>query len=406
MKRLLAIALIGTLAGCSKGIDPIDPPTPLDTFSAELQVQHRWSHQVGSGVGQQYLKLAPLLDGERLFVANRFGVVRAYHAHSGEMLWQSERDGEISAGPGDGGDLLLFGGDAEVFALDKKDGTQRWRAAVDSEVLSEPVRAGDNVLLQAVDGTIYCLNAVDGSVKWRYSEDVPALTLRGSGRPLVVGERVLVGTASGRVVAISLGDGSLLWRTTVAVPRGRSELERIVDLDAELAAGDGVLYAASEQGTLAAIVIDNGQLLWTRDIASHSGIVIDGGVLYVSDSSGDIWALSRRNGATLWRQPKLHLRALSAPTLQGGYLVVGDFDGYLHWLDRTDGRIVGRSRVSTPNEYFPIKDEFDVLTKHISEDRAVLAAPAVGGGWVYGMDKRGIIDAFEVTKSTGSTEQK
>ena len=214
----------------------------------------------------------------------------------------------------------------------------------------------------------------------------------------------LIGSANGKVIALALSDGRLLWETVVAEPRGRTEVERVVDVDAELAVGDGVVHAASYQGNLVTLSLESGQMIWSRDIGSSSGMVIDGPYLYVSDVNGDIWALSRRDGDTMWKQEALHQRGLSAPAQQGNYLVVGDFEGYLHWLDKEDGHLVARSRIRDWREYWPVDNASDAFTAYYKEDRAVLLAPAVEGQQVFGLDKRGVLDAYRVDPVASGTE--
>lgn len=396
MKAFAALLIPALLLGCSAAIDPTEPPAPLGEFKAELNAEHRWVRQLGKGSYEQYLQLLPLVDGERLYQADYRGRVAAYHAFSGERLWRTELEAALNAGPGGSADLLLFGGDAEVLALHKDDGTIAWRATVSSEVLSIPAQQGDTVVVHTVDGNITALDAASGQPRWRHQESVPTLSLRGSGNPVIVGDTVLCGTASGKVVALSLADGSLRWQTSVAVPRGRTELERMVDVDADLAVSDGIVYAASYQGNLVAMLLANGQLLWTREIASATGISVDAEMLYVSDTAGDVWALSRRGGGTMWKQTALHQRALSAPVQQGRYLVFGDYEGYLHWLSKEDGRLAGRTRIRQWQDYFPVEDEFAAFTAWYPEDRAVLMPPAVEGAHVFGLDKRGVLDVFRL----------
>jgi len=397
VKRLFAIIPFLLLAACSSSIDPVEPPASLTTIATpELQVVHRWSQQLGKGSGKQYLKLDPLVDGERVFMASNKGQVVAYSVNDGEPLWHVETGSAINAGPGEGQDALLFGGDAEVIALSKQDGSELWRAAVSSEVLSVPQRQGNTVVVHCVDGNIIALDADNGNVLWQHQESVPTLSLRGSGDPLLLADAALVGTANGKVIALSLSDGRLIWDTVIAEPRGRNDLERMVDVDGELAVADGVVYASSYQGTLAAIALSSGRLLWNRDIGSSTGIVLDRDNLYLSDINGDVWSLSRRNGGTMWKQSALHQRALTAPAQQGNYLVVGDFDGYLHWLKKEDGSLVARSRIQSQEAYWPLKLPQEGFPNSYKEDRAVLQPPAVEGLGVFGLDKRGVLDVFDV----------
>lgn len=397
MKSLFVLIPLLLLAGCTSSIDPLEPPAELTTIvSPQLDVTHHWVQQLGKGSGKQYLKLAPYVDGERVFAANHTGLVEAFAGNDGSRLWQVALGSVINAGPGDGDELLLFGGDAEVIALSKSDGQVVWRTPVSSEVLSIPQRQENVVVAHCVDGNVVALDAKSGERLWQHRESVPTLSLRGSSDPYLLSDAALIGTANGKVIALSMRDGHLIWDTVIAEARGRTELERMVDVDAEMAVSDGVVYASSYQGNLAAIALATGRMLWNRDIASSSGITLDREYLYVTDINGDIWSLSRRNGGTMWKQDILHRRSLSAPVQQGKYLIVGDFDGYLHWLDKQDGTLVARKRVQNWDAYWPIKNPEDEMNPDYKEDRAILLPPAVEGRNVFGLDKRGVLDTFSV----------
>ncbi|MFO7594047.1 MAG: outer membrane protein assembly factor BamB [Pseudomonadota bacterium] len=406
MKIFFALIPLLLLAGCTSSIDPMEPPNELATIGKpELEVSHLWVRQQGKGSAGKQLKLTVHVDGERVFSANHAGRVEAISREDGNELWRNELKAAINSGPGDGGDLLLLGGNAEVIALQKKDGSISWRTPVSSEVLSIPQRKGNIVVVHSVDGNITALDATSGKRLWQHRESVPALSLRGSSDPYLLDTAVLIGTANGKVIALSLDDGRVLWETVVAEPRGRTEVERVVDVDAELAVGNGVVHAASYQESLVTLSLESGQLLWSRDIGSSSGMVIDGAYLYVSDVNGDLWALSRRDGETMWKQDALHRRGLSAPVQQGNYLIVGDFEGYLHWVDKEDGHLVGRSRVRNLLEYWPVDDVLDdAYTDYYEEDRSVHLAPAVEGRQVFGLDKRGVLDAYRVSPVAAETE--
>lgn len=404
MKSLVPLLMLGLLTGCSSAINPVEPPTPLKAFRSELKIEHRWVRQLGKGSYQQFLKLVPLVDGERVFQADNHGRVIAYESATGKRLWRVDIDASINSGPGGNSDLLLFGGDAEVVALNKSDGKLAWRATVSSEVLSIPAQQGNTVVVHSVDGNIIALDATDGKMLWRYNESVPTLSLRGSGNPVIVDDTVLCGTANGKVVALGLSDGSLRWEANVAVPHGRSELERMVDVDGNLAVSDGVVYASSFGGNLVALLQSSGQLLWTREVASATGIAVDADKLYVSDTVGDVWALSRRGGGTMWKQTALHQRALTVPVQQGNYLVVGDYDGYLHWLSKEDGHLAGRTRIRQWQDYFPIPEDDIGAGPYYPEDRSVLVPPAVDGAYVFGLDKRGVLDVFQLAPKAAEAE--
>lgn len=397
--RFSLVPLLGVLllAACSSSsrLPALDPPAPLQPLAAGMEVTPLWAAQVGKGVDRHFLRLPPLLDGEQVIVASRKGRIQAHRRDDGSLIWRRELDADINAGPSDGDDLILLGGDAEVIALDKKDGSLRWRSALKSEVLAPPQRSGSMVVARTIDGHLFALDSHDGHRLWQYQEKVPLLSLRGSSTPQIVDDRVIAGFANGKVLAISLRDGRPIWAAAVAIPRGRTELERLVDVDAQIAVVGRSVYALSYHGRLVALNLDNGRLQWSREMSSYSGMVVVGGALYFTDSNGDVWALSRTSGATLWKQDALHGRGLSEPVFQDGRLLVGDYQGYLHWLALADGQLLARSRVEDWEQYYPVKGEFSQFNPY-DEDRAVLAAPQTQGEHIYAVDKRGVLNAYRV----------
>ena len=397
MKRFLTLLLAAiALAGCSGGSKLVaEKPAALSPFKAALEVAPVWAARIGKGVDAYYLKLPPLVDEQRVYAASHRGKLAAYAIDTGEKVWKADLNETVNAGPAEGGDLLLFGGDAQVIAVAKSDGAVRWRAPVSSEVLAAPIRTGDSIIARTVDGAVFALSAADGTRLWQYRQEEPLLTLRGNSTPVAVGDIVVVGFDNGQLVGLNRSNGRQIWDTTITVPRGRTDLERMVDIDARLAVGGRVVFADSFQGKIAAVALDTGRVLWSRDISSYSGIALADGALYVVDDNGDLWALSAENGGTLWKQTVLHRRELSAPVVQGNYLVVGDLAGYLHWFSREDGHLLARTRVHQPDYYFPVPPpEPDLNPYH--EDRAVLAPPIVAGERVYAMDKRGAMNVFRV----------
>ncbi|MEW6353020.1 MAG: outer membrane protein assembly factor BamB [Pseudomonadota bacterium] len=377
---LAALALLG-IGGCTTvndffaGKDNSDPPAPLTALQSGVAVQTLWSARVGAGSDKQYIKLSPIVVGGKAFAADRKGRVSAYDAAGGQQLWSADTKAPISGGPGNGEGLVLVGtSEAEVLALDENTGKEVWRARVSSEVLSAPRAAQGRVVVRTIDGKLFGLNAADGKRVWVYEQTVPALTLRATSAPLLADDKVIGGFASSKLVALSLSEGKLLWETAVAEPRGRTELERLVDISGEPQAQDGVVYVASFQGRIAAVEMDSGRLLWARDMSSYSGVGVDESMVYVTDAQSHVLALDRRDGRTLWKQDKLHARGVTAPAAYGDYVVVGDFEGYLHWLARDDGSFAARVRV---------------------DDAGIIAAPTVSDDTLYVSGKGGVLAAFK-----------
>ncbi|HHJ13302.1 MAG TPA: outer membrane protein assembly factor BamB [Gammaproteobacteria bacterium] len=349
MKQLLAACgLLLLLAGCSLfgDEDNSEPPAELKPFVTQVELRREWSRSTGVGADGQRVRLEAAVLGQRVFTADRRGRVSAWQLEDGRQVWKTDLDIPVSAGPGVDEGLVLVGtSDASVLALDADTGELRWKASVSSEVLAVPRVHEGMVIVQTVDGNISGLDADTGQRRWVHDRTVPALSLRGTSSPLVGDGVVLAGFASGKLVALEVRSGRQLWEAPIAVPRGRSELQRMVDLDADAVVRDGVLYVVSFQGRLAAVSLSRGRLLWSREMSSWAGIAVDLQQVYVSDDEDAVWALDRRSGASLWRNTDLRRRTLTRPVVVGGFVAVGDAQGYLHLLSRIDGSMAGRTRV-------------------------------------------------------------
>lgn len=352
MKRSLSILALSLLmlSGCSwfGDKDNTEPPAKLEAFEKRVELRKLWSRSTGDGTDRQFVNLAPSIAGNHVYAADRGGSVWAFELESGKVVWRTKTDVPISAAAGVGEGVVLVGGsEAELLALEADSGEQRWRTEVSSEVLAVPQIFEGVVIVQTVDGNITALDAQNGERLWVHDRTVPVLTLRGTSSPLVAGGAVLAGFANGKMVALQVDNGRELWEAAVAVPHGRTELQRIVDLDADPVISQGVLYVASYQGSLVAINLQNGRVLWSRDMSAYAGISVDRRQVFVSDSDSEVWALDRRSGGSLWKQGALRKRTITGPAILDDYVGVGDFEGYMHLMSRVDGSLAGRVRVDS-----------------------------------------------------------
>ncbi len=359
------------------GEDNSEPPQALLDIEPEINIQILWEEDIGVGYGGQSVKLVPAVADGIVVAAGRNGVVQARDVATGDLIWEVETELPISGGPGLGEDTVYVGtSNAEVVALSLNDGSSRWTANVSSEVLSVPKVEQGIVIISPIDGTIVALDENTGEPQWSYVRTSPVLTLRGTSAPAIYDGLVIKGYDSGKIVALNLTTGKHEWETVVGVPHGRSELERLVDIDADLLAVDGVVYAASYQGGISTVSSYGGELLWQKEeISSHAGMALDWRYVYVTDEQSDIWQLEQRNGSALWKQSDLHQRQVSAPAVYKDYIVVGDFDGYVHWLAQEDGRQLGRKRICCA---------------------AIEAAPVVVDDILYVYSKEGTLAAMTV----------
>lgn len=337
----LAFCLVFFLGGCaSRSVR--EPPAPLPEFQPTAEVTQEWSADTGAGT-KDFLGLVPAVGDATVYAAGAKGRVSAFAADTGRRKWRTDLDVPVGGAVGLGAGLVAVGTrNGQVIALARDSGRKLWTATVSSEVLAPPAVGDGIVVAQSVDGRLFGLAAADGKRVWEYERSEPALSLRGTGAPVLAGDTVLAGFASGRIAALHAEDGRVLWEATVAQPRGSNEIERLVDVDGSPLVTADAIYAASYQGKLVSINPRNGNIIWSRDASTYTGIASDDKNVYLTNDRGYVLAFDRHSGASVWRQEALHGRRLNAPVVDGDTVVVGDYEGYVHWLARDDGHFVAR----------------------------------------------------------------
>ncbi len=383
MLRFLGIFILFIgLSGCGwvgayfVGADNLPEPVALQALSSPLPVNHRWRDTSSSGLRDRFAELRPATQGGRVFVAGQSGDVSALNADNGQRLWQVDTERSITAGVGLSPDLVLVGTlNGEVIALEQHDGRERWRSRVTSEVLAPPVGTDEVIVVRSADGVFTALQASDGTRLWGHNTTLPVLTLRGASTPLLAEGLMIAGLDDGRLLLLDLASGNPIGERRLAVPSGRTEVERLVDIDADPQLFGEVLYAVAYQGALGALDMNSGELLWSRDFSAHAGLVVDERAVYLPHTDGEVWALNRHNGEVLWRQPALRGRQPTAPVSIGEHIIIGDFAGYIHWLDKSNGDIVARSR---------------------TDHEGLIGTPIVVGDSVLMLGRSGRLDALAV----------
>jgi outer membrane protein assembly factor BamB len=359
---------------------PVETPAELAALpTGTVQGRVLWRAGAGQFPKKDYFGLRLALDERHLYAADGAGRISAFEPGSGRAVWQAQTRPRLAAGAGLSGSAVLVGAlDGEVIAVHAENGQVLWRAAVSSEVLTAPTGDADTVVVRTGDGRLYGLAAADGQRRWTFDRAVPTLSLRGISQPVVADDRVYVGLDTGKLVALELDSGRVLWEEAVSVPGGRSEVERLVDLDADPVLADGVLYAVSYGGQVVALDAATGKLKWRQDLASYSGLAVGDTRIFASDREGRVWALDRDSGSVLWQQEGLKHRRLTRPVLHGGLVAVGDLDGYVHWLSPEDGSLRGRLHAGRS---------------------ALVAPPLVSGSRLYVLGRAGDITAIELPGS-------
>jgi len=372
----LALLALPVVIGCASKKDTAEPPAALTAVEKTLDVHKLWSGKVGRGSERLRLGLRPASDGTHVFAGGHNGEVSAFDAQTGRKVWSVKTDLELAAGPAFGDGVLVFGtSDGQLVALDATSGAQRWLEAIGSEVVASPVIASGVVVLRTVDGRLRGFATATGNTLWSVQQNHPSLTLRGNTAPRVAGATVVSGFANGRVGAYDLRTGDAAWEVAIANPTGRSELERLVDVSAGIQVVGNDVYVVGYHGRAVGIDLATGVVLWQQDMSSYAGLTADFGNVYVTNDFDAVIALDRNGGTQVWRQEALRLRDLTAPTRYANTLVVGDYQGYLHWLDPVNGKFVAR--------------------EHAAKAR-ISAAPLVVGQNVYVQGDDGTVAAYTV----------
>lgn len=372
----------------------------LKPIDAKFEAKQLWSKHLTGGVDFYYSRLRPAVAYEKVFAASRQGVVSAFEQQTGTRVWQRDfatyqnegwfsfignlwSDGisaKISGGVTVIYETVFFGTEnGEVYALDANTGETKWQVNIKGEVIATPAVDENIVIVNTGAGLMFALNAATGEEVWRYESDVPALSLRGISAPLAANGGAIVGTATGKLVVNIINSGQTVWEQTVSAPSGATELERIVDVDSQPIIVGPNVYVVSFDGTLASVELRTGRVIWKREYNSYRRIVVDGNSLFVTDMNSNIYSIDRRNGVELWSQNSLKQRNLTAPEVSGGYIVVGDKYGFLHWIDKQDGTIVSRLDIGGDDE-----------------DEGIYAAPVANGNLLYTQTREGELVAIEI----------
>lgn len=360
LRKTLLVGLVASvlLAGCSSEQDTI-VMSPLPEVTNQFTPETVWDKSVGDGIGKYYSHLSPAWEGSSIYAADRNGLVKALDADSGVEIWSvnlAEKTGFLSAGipamlSGGltvSGEHLYVGTErGTLIALNANDGEIAWTANAGGEVLSRPEVSEGLVLVHTGNGLLQAFDTATGEQRWSLNLDTPSLSVRGESAPAVAMGAAFVGGDNGRVSAVMLGQGQLIWQQRISQATGTTEISRLNDVDMTPVVADGRVYAIAYNGNLVAMDMRSGQILWKRDFGSVNELVLDGESLYIVDQNDNVYGLRAADGVTMWSQDKLLHRNLSAPELFNGYLVMGDGEGYLHWLDTSNGQFVAQNKLSS-----------------------------------------------------------
>ena len=341
--RLLTL-LASALVCVACATDPVVPPTELTSIKAETKLKKLWSTSLSKSKQGRF---EPFVQDGIVYAASQAGEVVAIDSKTGNVQWRRKLASILGSGVGgDANAVYVSTIDGLVIALNNTNGNILWESAASSEVLT-PVSAGfGSVVVRSADGRILSLDPSNGDEQWSTTYTPPALTLNGYSRPLLLDGGVLVGLDDGRLLALRSDAGTVIWESVISVPSGRSEVERLVDIDGNIRVDDSAIYVVNYQGKLARIEPGKGQILWSVPTSSTAGLAISDKAAVVITDNDEVHAFNKENGQPLWQQSAFIGRRLTAPQIVGNDLiVVGDLEGYVHILNSADGRLIGRTRI-------------------------------------------------------------
>ncbi|MCK5818739.1 MAG: outer membrane protein assembly factor BamB [Psychromonas sp.] len=392
IKHLILLASsIFFLAGCSlfsseeDVVTKAELPIIVPTFEPVIA----WDRSIGDGVDKYFSQLKPVADNIAVYAASREGDVSAFTLDKGEKLWSVDfsdidenlfnRSARFSGGIGQDYEHLFIGTEnGQVLAINKEDGKLAWIAKVKGEVIAKPVYSNGSLVIHTMRGELISLNSDTGEENWAQSNKQPKLTLRGSATPAIAQGGIVYGRSDGFLSVSLLATGQPLWQLPIARAHGATELDRLTDIDMEPVIYDNIIYVLAYNGSLVAVSLLKGEQLWSQDYSGYNDIALSGKTLYVTDHRSHVFALDRSSGEQLWENKQLAYRNITGVAIANEYIVVGDEDGYLHWLNRDTGEFVAQQELDSDGLYVaPLETDDYLYLQTRSGDLIAIEKPAL-----------------------------
>ncbi|MDI1351542.1 MAG: outer membrane protein assembly factor BamB [bacterium] len=355
MKIKILVLLVCSFAqGCSHiddymlGKDNTPVPKDLKPIESKIKVSTDWASPIGkSHKSSEYLKIKPVVLDNIIYTADPgASVVHAVNAHNGQNKWSTHLKNGVISGPTVAHGFVAVGTNGPALVLlNKADGKEVWHAKVSSELLSPPAIASKQVIAKTIDGKVFAFDLISGKKLWMVDHGSPSLVLKASSTPIIVNNLVLIGFSDGKLGAIELQSGRIVWERSISYATGTSDVERLVDIDADPIVNNNIVYLASYQGYIGALSLSDGQFLWRKPGSVYKNMLLNANTLYLTDSNDTIWSIDGRTGHVNWKQKSLKARNLTEPVLIGNELVVGDRSGYLHFIGLQTGEMIARSQL-------------------------------------------------------------
>lgn len=350
---LVFMALIG-LQACTPvqdymlGKDNTPQPAPLKEIKPKVKVATNWTVPVGKkNPDSSYHKMKPVVRGDVIYSASPDGQVQAMNLKTSKVLWSRNLGSGIVSGPTVAEGMIALGTDnSTLMILNQSTGKDIWQQKLSNEILAKPIISHQKVIAKAIDGNLYAFDLVNGEKLWVADHGAPSLILKASSSPVVLGDLVLVGYSDGKLDAVNIESGQVVWQRSIAYPSGASDVERLVDIDADPIVKDEVAYLATYQGYIGALSLKDGQFLWRKPASTYKNMVLFGNTLYMTDAEDVLWSIDSKSGRVNWQQQKLKARGLTEPVMVDSHLAVADKTGLVHIISPKTGEIIGRSQVS------------------------------------------------------------
>lgn len=378
-KIFVALAALYMLSACSvfnQKAEEARQPVELNKINPSISIDRVWKASIGDGAENLGYGLQPASNGEVLYLASSNGLVSSLNALTGKLNWSTQTGVVLSSGPGvAAGRVIVASNNGDVIALDADNGNELWRSKVSGEVIAPPGVGVEQVAIRSANGTLHVLSASSGAKLWFDEQIVPTLSLRGSSAPLVMGGVILMGTDAGKIMSFSALDGAVLWERLLGLPRGTTDLDRLIDIDGPIAISESALYAVGYNSRLNKIDARSGNVVWSKEYSSNTGVGVGLENVFIANSDSHVVAINQETGSQTWKSEEYEYRELTTPISAGPAIVVGDLEGFVHFLSPQDGKTLARAKVSKS----PIK-------------RSALAA----NGLVYVIADDGSLAAFKL----------
>lgn len=336
------------LAGCaSSGKVEEVKPNPLTKLTQAKTLTPVFSQSVSSTSTADPLRLRLDADNGVVFALDPKGLVTAYQGK--QKLWQKEvsKAGLSSGVEAADGHVIVGNAKGQLFALDQATGEQKWTAQLTGALLAPSLIQAGRVISVSNDGTVFAHDLVTGQQVWTYNLPNVQLSLRGNAAPVPVDARtVLISSANAYVYALDVLTGVPRMQRRVAVSDGRSDIQRLNDVDGDPVVAGQYLITTSYQGQVTMTDLASQQVVWSEDSSSTQRPEVVGNGVFVAQTDGKLVAYEISTGQKLWENDSLLNRQLSNPVMLGQDLIVGDLDGVLHMLNPATGELIGRAKTS------------------------------------------------------------